>query len=97
MALNAIDVLTYGERKYVFRGTGNVEQCIVDVEPLLNKDVKPCASEFCSINGIQQPPIPSDALFYGISEYWYSFYDVLNLRGIYNHQKTQQAAEVTIV
>lgn len=67
--------------------------CMNDIKPLLNQSVT-CHTQPCSLNGVYQPPIPLESTFYGISEYWYSVYDVLNLKGYYDHEKVFKAAKV---
>ena len=64
-----------------------------DIKPLLNQSAA-CHTPPCSLNGVYQPHIPLDSTFYGISEYWYSVYDVLNLKGYYNHEKVVESAKV---
>lgn len=76
------------------KGTGDIVSCMSQVKDLLNKHA-PCRSYPCSINGTHQPAIPPQSMFYGISEYWYSTYDVLNLRGYYNLNNTIRHAEVS--
>lgn len=92
-AKNSKAMQLYQTREVELRGTGNIQQCMESLKPLLHAD-KQCSVDPCSINGVHQPPIPVKSTFYGISEYWYSTFDVLNLKGYYNPLTVSTAAQV---
>ena len=89
----AIAKASYNDKDYHLKGTGDLSACMKDIKPLLNQSAA-CHTPPCSLNGVYQPHIPLDTTFYGISEYWYSVYDVLNLKGYYNHEKVVESAKV---
>ncbi|KAI9486039.1 MAG: nucleoside phosphatase family-domain-containing protein [Benjaminiella poitrasii] len=65
-------------------GTGDFNKCIEHTVPLLNKDAD-CPTKPCLFNGVHTPDINwSVNKFVGISEYWYSSHDILNLGGVYD-------------
>lgn len=73
-------------------GTGSFEQCLENVEPLLNKDA-PCPDVPCLFNGVHVPHIDfSVSRFIGVSEYWYSSEHVFGLGGPYNVVEYERAA-----
>jgi len=75
------------------KGTGDFEQCLTDLYPLLNKTV-PCEKEPCLFNGVHSPVTDfSNMPFFGISEYWYTSHDVHKQGGVYNYDKFYSAAK----
>ncbi|KAL6604903.1 nucleoside phosphatase family-domain-containing protein [Neocallimastix sp. 'constans'] len=75
------------------KGTGNLDQCLTNIYPLLNK-TEPCRKEPCLFNGVHSPVTDFSKMpFYGISEYWYTSHDVHNQGGVYNYNKFYNAAK----
>ncbi|KAI7904833.1 nucleoside phosphatase family-domain-containing protein [Cokeromyces recurvatus] len=73
-------------------GTGDFNQCIENTISLLNKDAD-CPSKPCLFNGVHTPDIDwSVNKFVGISEYWYSSHDILNLGGVYDFTEYEKKA-----
>lgn len=87
---------TNDKREVELQGTGDVISCMKSVRRLLDSDT-PCILDPCSIAGVYQPPIPKHSKFYGISEYWYSTYDVLNLNTYYSYSQTVHKAQVRVM
>jgi Golgi nucleoside diphosphatase len=74
------------------RGTGDFNQCVEYTSPLLNKDAE-CPTLPCLFNGVHTPHIDwSVNKFVGISEYWYSSHDILDLGGVYDFTEYEQKA-----
>lgn len=72
------------EHGVTLKGTGKFDVCVQDVSPLLNKEL-PCPDKPCFFNGVHIPL--KDFRFHrfiGVSEFWYSVYDVFGLGGSYN-------------
>ena len=92
--LNAKDEYILKDKKYILEGTGNVTACMSDLRPLLNQS-RHCSVKPCSLDGVYQPSVSSKAHFYGISEYWYSTYDVLNLQGTYTYSDVHKQSQVS--
>ncbi|XP_067940553.1 ectonucleoside triphosphate diphosphohydrolase 7-like isoform X2 [Watersipora subatra] len=92
LALDSTEHVEHEGKQYTLEGTGNVTACMLDIRYLLNQTEK-CSIKPCSLNGVYQPSISSSANFYGISEYWYSTYDVLGLQGQYESQKLLTEAQ----
>ncbi|KAL7746232.1 Golgi apyrase [Sorochytrium milnesiophthora] len=64
-------------------GTGSYDQCLRDTMPTLNKAM-PCTGSPCTFDGRHVPPLDFDQHhFVGVSEYWYSSHDMLDLGGHY--------------
>ncbi|MBW0528629.1 hypothetical protein O181_068344 [Austropuccinia psidii MF-1] len=77
---------------YQFKGTGNFNDCVKSLFPLLNKNAT-CLDEPCLFDGKHVPPINfSVNHFIGISEYWYSTQDLWSMGGTYNSVKFQEKA-----
>ncbi|OUM63655.1 hypothetical protein PIROE2DRAFT_43261, partial [Piromyces sp. E2] len=75
------------------KGTGDLDKCLADVYPLLNK-TEPCKKEPCLFNGVHTPVKDFSKMpFYGISEYWYTSHDVHKQGGAYNYDKFYNAAK----
>jgi len=75
------------------KGTGDLDKCMKDVYPLLNK-TEPCTKEPCLFNGVHTPVKDFSKMpFYGISEYWYTSHDVHKQGGAYNYEKFYDAAK----
>jgi len=75
------------------KGAGDLEQCMSEVYPFLNKTV-PCTNEPCLFNGVHSPVVDFSGMpFYGISEYWYTSHDVHKQGGVYNYEKFYAAAK----
>ena len=73
-------------------GTGNFDTCLASLSPLLNKE-KACPDTPCYFNGAHVPlKNLSIHKFLGVSEFWYSSYDVFNLGGPYNFSSLLQAS-----
>ncbi|CAO3645165.1 unnamed protein product [Cunninghamella blakesleeana] len=74
------------------KGTGQFNQCLDLTLPLLNKDAA-CPTQPCLFDGIHTPKIDwSIHHFVGISEYWYSSHDVLDLGGVYDFVEYEKKA-----
>lgn len=88
-ALSAIDKR---HPNFTFHGTGDFAQCVLQTNPLLNKNT-PCLDEPCLFNGIHVPSIDfSVNHFIGVSEYWYSTQEVWNLGGVYDFVTFEKSA-----
>ncbi|ORX59973.1 hypothetical protein BCR36DRAFT_316209 [Piromyces finnis] len=75
------------------KGTGDLDKCMSDVYPLLNK-TEPCKNEPCLFNGVHTPVSDFSKMpFYGISEYWYTSHDVHKQGGAYNYDKFYNSAK----
>lgn len=83
---------SHSKTPHTFVGTGSFEQCLRNVEPLLNKDA-PCPDVPCLFNGVHVPHIDfSVSRFIGVSEYWYSSEHVFGLGGPYSFVEYERAA-----
>jgi Golgi apyrase len=70
--------------KFEFQGTGDFEECLKNMYPLLRKGL-PCKDDPCLFNGVHVPAIDfSVNRFVGVSEYWYTANDILKLGGKYD-------------
>ncbi len=66
------------------KGTGQFFNCLELLTPLLNKG-QPCPDSPCFFNGVHMPLANfTFHQFLGVSEFWYTFYDVYQLGGPYN-------------
>lgn len=75
------------------QGTGNINQCLTSLEPLLGKDA-PCPDAPCLFAGVHAPALDFDVNhFIGISEYYYSAHDVFGLGGAYDYHTLSRAVE----
>ena len=73
--------------KFTVVGSGNYEQCIKMIYPLLLNNL-PCEDDPCLFNGVHAPQIDYyKDKFIGISEYWYTANDVFKLGGEYGFQE----------
>jgi Golgi nucleoside diphosphatase len=74
-------------------GTGQFDQCLKDLAPLLDKEAA-CSQPPCLFHGVHVPPIDfSVNHFIGVSEYWFSSNDVFQLGGAYDFVSFQKAAQ----
>lgn len=74
-------------------GTGDLNQCLTALEPLLSKDA-PCPDAPCLFAGVHAPSIDFDVNhFIGISEYYYSTQDVFGLGGAYDYHTLSEAVK----
>lgn len=77
----------YKGKEFDIIGSGNQEQCLKSIYPLLLKNL-PCTDEPCLFNGVHAPQIDFfKDKFVGTSEYWYTANDVFNLGGTYNFEE----------
>jgi len=80
------------ENNYVIVGTGQYDECVKDVYPLLNSTV-PCSSDSCLFNNIYSPYTEfSDEKFVAIGKYW----DVVNVyhqAGLYDYDDFTKSAK----
>jgi Golgi nucleoside diphosphatase len=68
-------------------GTGDFLACMDRITPILNKNLK-CHENPCLFNGLHAPIENfSNHRFIGISEIWYTTFDVYNIGGQYNYQE----------
>lgn len=82
-----------GESVFTITGSGNYENCLKTIYPLLLKNL-PCSDEPCLFNGVHAPSM-NFALekFVGVSEYWYTANDVFKLTGDYNYNDFEKATK----
>lgn len=68
------------------QGTGNWEECFLDVSKLITESSEPqCYKEKCYLGKVVAPSLSLSSIeLYGFSEYWFSLEDVLDLGGTYN-------------
>lgn len=79
--------------KLTLSGSGNLEKCLTQIYPVLNKTV-PCSDNPCLLNGVHAPIVDfNNHRFLGVSEYWYSAYDVFHLGGEYSYNKYVEASK----
>ncbi|KAM9475305.1 ectonucleoside triphosphate diphosphohydrolase 4 isoform 2-T2 [Clarias gariepinus] len=77
-------------QKLHLRGSGNFEQCRLQLQPFLNRTNETTTS----LNGVYQAPIDfTNSQFYGFSEFYYCTEDVLRMGGDYNSTKYANAAK----
>ena len=74
-------------------GTGRFDSCIQDTVPLLNKEL-PCPDDPCFFNGVHVPLADFKLhKFLGVSEFWYTSFDVYQLGGVYSPTTMLQASK----
>ncbi|KAH6589712.1 hypothetical protein BASA61_005525 [Batrachochytrium salamandrivorans] len=74
------------------QGKGSYDECVTAIHPLLNKDT-PCAELPCLFNGVHAPIADfRNHHFIGVSEFWYTSFDVYELGGEYDYQKLLAAS-----
>ncbi|CDS11642.1 hypothetical protein LRAMOSA03905 [Lichtheimia ramosa] len=89
--LNVTDTLSTSI-PLTLHGTGSFSECMDATAPLLNKNAD-CPTQPCLFNGVHTPEIDwSVNKFVGISEYWYSSHDLLDLGGVYDFAEYEQKA-----
>lgn len=77
-------IFQYKKENYRFTGSGNYEQCLKTMYPLLLKHL-PCSDSPCLFNGVHAPAIDFQKnKFVGVSEYWYTANDIFQMGGEYN-------------
>ena len=83
-----------------FRGTGNFFACVDRLVPLLRSSSSSSSCPFdrenaiCSVNDTFQPKVSSyNSEFYGFSEFYYSSFDILGLKGRYEASLFAEAAQ----
>ncbi|SJM86371.1 probable Golgi apyrase [Zygosaccharomyces bailii] len=87
MPKNCKTKFEFKDKDFNILGTGNYEQCVKSIYPLLLKHL-PCKEEPCLFNGVHAPQIDFyNDKFLGTSEYWYTANDVFKLGGAYNFEK----------
>lgn len=90
------ETVSQDKKDLFLKGSGDYDKCQERLKPLLNLTV-PCEKEPCSFNGIFQPDVRfNNSEFYGFSEYWYCMEDVLRIGGVYEYEKFQKAAKVSV-
>lgn len=78
-------------QKLHLRGSGDFDQCRLQLQPYLNRTNETSTS----LNGVYQAPIDfPNSQFYGFSEFYYCTEDVLRMGGDYNSTKYANAAKV---
>ncbi|ODQ79943.1 hypothetical protein BABINDRAFT_161607 [Babjeviella inositovora NRRL Y-12698] len=84
--------ITYNS--HTFLGTGNYDQCLETMYPLLQKHL-PCTDDPCLFNGVHTPHMDfTKDKFVGILEYWYTVHDLFDLGGDYSFQKFNAATKL---
>lgn len=77
----------FKSKRFKVLGTGNYEQCLKSIYPLLLKHL-PCIDEPCLFNGVHTPQMDFyNDKFVGTSEYWYTANDIFKLGGAYDFEK----------
>ncbi|CDZ97749.1 Nucleoside phosphatase [Phaffia rhodozyma] len=80
---------------HVLKGTGSFSECLLSLQPLLNKHL-PCPSgqpHQCLFDALPTPKIDFDHhRFIGVSEYWYSSEHVFNLGGAWDFEEFEKKA-----
>ncbi|TSO88111.1 Ectonucleoside triphosphate diphosphohydrolase 4 [Bagarius yarrelli] len=77
-------------QKLHLRGSGDFDQCRLQLQPFLNRTNETSTS----LNGVYQAPIDfPNSQFYGFSEFYYCTEDVLRMGGDYNSTKYANAAK----
>ncbi|CDW54398.1 GDA1 CD39 domain containing protein [Trichuris trichiura] len=73
-------------------GSGCYHTCYKSLSEIIESNVT-CAAALCFLEGVYLPAIDfASTDFYGMSEYWYSTNDVLNLTGAYDHEVFEKSA-----
>ncbi|EGF84465.1 hypothetical protein BATDEDRAFT_1311, partial [Batrachochytrium dendrobatidis JAM81] len=76
----------------IFNGSGSYDDCMARIHPLLNKDIQ-CAELPCLFNGVHAPIADfRNHHFIGVSEFWYTLFDVYELGGEYDYQRLLDAS-----
>lgn len=76
---------------YDITGSGDYEQCMRMIYPLLLKHL-PCKNPFCLFNGVSAPQIDFNKdRFIGVSEYWYTANDIFHMAGEYNFKQFERS------
>ncbi|ORX52899.1 nucleoside phosphatase GDA1/CD39 [Piromyces finnis] len=79
------------EENVIIKGTGQYDECVKDVYPLLNSTI-PCTSDSCLFNNIYSPYTDfNDGKFVAIGKYW----DVTNVyhqAGLYDYDDFQKSS-----
>eukprot|EP00127_Corallochytrium_limacisporum_P007161 Clim_evm34s243 gene=Clim_evmTU34s243 len=79
--------------KVSVEGTGNFYQCAENLKFLFDKTA-PCSNKPCAFNGVHQPELPwGTHEIFGISEFWYTSWDVFHFTGPYDEDTFVKAAE----
>ncbi len=74
-------------------GSGSLEQCLLQTQPLLDKDA-PCPDAPCLFNGTHAPAIDFDVNhFIGVSNFWHASHDVFDMGGAYDYHTYLQRVE----
>jgi Golgi apyrase len=74
-------------------GIGSFDTCMSRITPLLNKHKK-CSEDPCLFNGMHAPIMDfKNHRFIGVSEVWYTTFDVYNLGGNYNYRMLYDASK----
>ncbi|KAI8923093.1 nucleoside phosphatase family-domain-containing protein [Entophlyctis helioformis] len=74
------------------QGSGSFDSCLAAITPLLNKHI-PCHEKPCLFNGVHAPVADfRNHHFIGVSEFWYTAFDVYELGGSYDYQKLLDAS-----
>lgn len=74
-------------------GSGDFDQCLTKLSPLLNLDLK-CTDDPCLFNGVHAPIEDfTKHHFLGVSELWYTTAQAYDLGGIYDYAKMYDASE----
>lgn len=77
-----------------FQGTGNFSICVQNLIPFFHPNPNVPQDLSYSINGSYQPQINFyNSEFYGFSEFFYSGYDILGLKGHYGSKTFSEAAK----
>eukprot|EP00039_Didymoeca_costata_P030295 m.28832 g.28832 ORF g.28832 m.28832 type:complete len:540 (-) comp8039_c0_seq1:239-1858(-) len=74
-----------------FTGTGDYDECLRAMLPLLTQRDQDCTDNPCTMEGILD--IPTNMQVLGFSEFWYSLYDVYNISGNYNYESYRQTSK----
>ncbi|KHJ42607.1 Vps53-like protein [Trichuris suis] len=73
-------------------GSGCFHTCYKSLSEIIESNVT-CSAALCFLEGVYLPEIDfASTDFYGMSEYWYSTNDVLNLSGAYDHEVFEKSA-----
>jgi Golgi nucleoside diphosphatase len=74
-------------------GVGIFDNCMARITPLLNKHKK-CTEDPCLFNGMHAPIMDfNNHRFIGVSEVWYTTFDVYDLGGKYNYKMLYDASK----
>lgn len=81
------------EHNVSLNGSGSFEKCYLGITPLLKKD-KECKELPCLFDGVHAPLSDiQNHHFIGVSEFWYTTFDIFHLGGPYRYDILRDAAK----